>query len=173
MDVCGFCLFFAVRFSSECKITSWTPSLQSAHPIRSSQHCKSSRFQSYSGCFPTRYLQCLVFRWLRFCLSTVFLHSTQSLIENLSFDLCTQRSEVRYGSRTASLELQYILKPTQGHFSVPDTHWHDSLNKVERYFQVWKDTPVENDVSCLSKLRFDYFESIICIIQHWVSKSSH
>lgn len=80
--------------------------------------------------------------------------------KSLFFTVCTQRSEFRYSSRTASLELRWILNPAQGHFSVPDAHWHDSLNKVEWYFQVWIGTPVENDAFCLSKLRFDYFLSL-------------
>lgn len=93
----------------------------------------------------------------------VFLCSTQFLIENVFSAVCTSRSEVRYGDRFWNL-----LKDT----------WHDSFNKVEQWFQVWKATPVENDVFYLSNLRFDYFlsenrEFIICMIQDKVSKSRH
>lgn len=37
--------------------------------------------------------------------------------KSLSFAVCTRRSGVRYGSRTASLELRWIPNPAQGHFS--------------------------------------------------------
>lgn len=86
MDPCGFCPFFVVRFScNESRTTSLDPrAYKNVHPIRNSQHYKSSRFQSYSGCFPTLCLQCLVFWWLRDSPSRLFfLCSTPSLIENL------------------------------------------------------------------------------------------
>lgn len=99
----------------------------------------------------------------RFPLPTVFLRSTRSLIENI-FPLPSapgrQRSGTARGQPPWSDDGFRIL--LKGTLSLPDAHWHDSLNKVERYFQVWKSTPVENDAFCLSKFRlwFDYFLSL-------------
>lgn len=113
------CSFFVVRFSrDESRTTSLDPrayktnipsaALSTANPASSKavlmfSHTLSSVF----GILMTQ----------RFPLPTVFLRSTKSLIENLSFAVCTWRSGVRYGSRTASLELRWIPNPAQGHFS--------------------------------------------------------
>lgn len=71
----------------------WPPNLQNAHLICSSQHCKSSRFQSYSGYFPTLYLQCLLFWWLIGSPSRLSFCAQPNLSLKISF-LCRLHMEV-------------------------------------------------------------------------------
>lgn len=120
---------FCGEICDESIITLFGPSLLNALPIRDCQSYKSSGFQSLFWMFSDSLSS--VYWWFRDSTCLFVLDRTPHWT-SLCSAVCTERSEVRCSSRTASLELRYILNPVQGHFSVPDTHWHNSLNKAEQ-----------------------------------------
>lgn len=167
LDGCSWFLFLCcaeTQLRWERNDLSSPPNLENAHPIWSAAALQIQQIPKLFWMFIHSFS--LVFWWLRGSFPprpTVFLRSTQSLIENI-FPLPSapgrQRSGTARGQPPWSYDGFWIL--LKGTLSLPDAHWHDSLNKVERYFQVWKGTPVENDAFCLSKFRLwlDYFLSL-------------
>lgn len=137
---------------------------------------KSSRFHSYSGCFPTVCFECLVFRWLRDSPSRLsFCAQPQSLIENL-FPLPSaprgQRSGTARGQPTWSCDgFGILLKGTLARQTPIDmTLW----TRLSDTFSFGK--ALQWETMCfvwVSLGLMTFWVSIICLIQHSVSKSSH
>lgn len=104
------------------------PTKCTSHPrLSNPAGCKA-----HSECFLTLCLVCGTLMTQRFP-QTVFVLNRIPQWTSLFFAVCTGgvRGQVRL-EYSVRVQLRYILNPAQGHFSMPDAHWHNCVNKVER-----------------------------------------